>query len=513
MHNDDLVLTIDFGTQSVRALIFNAQGEILVMEKVVYSPAYFSVKPGYCEQDPLFYWEMMCQATQALRRNNPQLIDRVKGVTLACFRDCAVLLDENKKVIRPSILWLDQRLASGKKKMPFINTLLFKIVGMYGTAEMNNRRTMANWYQENEIENWQKTKYYVNISTYFTYLLTGFLKDTPSNYAGHYPIDMKRGKWFKKSHLKACVFNIPAHMLCELVPSGELIGIISEECSLQTGLPRVPFYVSGTDKGAETIGTGCLYKNMASVSYGTASTIEVTNKKYIEPTLFLPAYPAIIPNYYNMEAQVYRGYWMITWFKEQFASEENIEAHIQKLAVEEVLNKKFMEIPPGSQGLVLQPYWGPGLKRPEARGAIIGFSDAHTKIHIYRAIVEGIAFELLDSLKGIEKRQRHKVTEIRVSGGGSQSDAICQTTADIFGIPVCRVQTYETACLGVAITAFKAIGRFSTYEKAIEAMVKPQKAFIPNPEAHAQYDYLYKNVYKKMYPKLRGLYKKLRYFK
>lgn len=180
------------------------------------------------------------------------------------------------------------------------------------------------------------------------------------------------------------------------------------------------------------------------------------------------------------------------------------------MAVEEVLNERLMEIPPGSQGLVLQPYWGPGLSRPEAKGAIVGFSDYHTRIHIYRAIIEGIAYGLREALEGIEKRQHKKVKEIRVSGGGSQSDAICQITADIFGLPVSRVQTYETASLGTAILVFTAAHEFNTFEEAVENMVHTSTTFIPNIEAHRQYDYLYKHVYEKMYPRLKSVYKSVR---
>ena len=148
-----------------------------------------------------------------------------------------------------------------------------------------------------------------------------------------------------------------------------------------------------------------------------------------------------------MEVQIYRGYWMLSWFSKNFCSELIDEAKIQEMAVEELLNKELSKIPPGSDGLVLQPYWGPGLRRPLAKGGIIGFSDVHTRAHLYRAIIEGIAYALKEGLEGIEKSQKHKVKELRISGGGSQSDAICQITADVFNLPVSRVQTFETTSL------------------------------------------------------------------
>jgi sugar (pentulose or hexulose) kinase len=200
---------------------------------------------------------------------------------------------------------------------------------------------------------------------------------------------------------------------------------------------------------------------------------------------------------------------MISWFRDNFAHKETAEAMIEKMAVEEILNQQMMKIPPGSEGLVLSPYWGPGLRRPEAKGAIIGWSDVHTKVHLYRAIIEGIAFGIQEGFLGMQKRIKHKVKEIRVSGGGSQSDAICQITSDIFNLPVSRVQTNETSSLGTAIAAFLASKAFANPVEAVASMVRITKTFTPNPVAAERYRYLYKKVYSKIYPKLIHLYRDL----
>ena len=321
---------------------------------------------------------------------------------------------------------------------------------------------------------------------------------------------MKKGKWYKKSNLKYDIFNIDPILLPKLIQVGTVIGKISKEYAQATGLSEdIVVVANGTDKGSETIGTGCLTRDYASLSYGTASTVEVSNPKYIEPETFLPAYQASIPNLYNMEIQIYRGYWMVTWFKENFGTKESLEAEIQKLAVEEVLNKDLLKIAPGSEGLVLQPYWGPMLKRPLAKGTIVGFSDHHTRAHVYKAVIEGIAYGLKDGLETIEKRQHHKVKQLMVSGGGSQSDAICQITADIFGLPVSRVQTFETGSLGTAVVAFNGINHFANAEEAVQQMVHLTKTFTPNMENHDKYEFLFRKVYLQLYPRLTKLNKNL----
>lgn len=511
MKNDEkLVLAVDFGTQSLRVSIVNQKGEIKAIIKNKYNDAYFSSEPGFAEQDVNYYWMELCDATSKLKDTHPELLNKVLAMSVTTFRDSPVFLDENFNQTRPMVLWLDQRQASLKKKLPFIKSLLFSIVGMTETVHLNMKRTPAIWVQEHEPEIWEKTKYYVNFSTYINYKLLGKLIDSVANQTGHFPIHFKKGRWYKDRALKN-IFQVPNSKLATIVKQGTIMGHIDEQVSAETGIPvGIPLIAAGTDKGSEALGTGAYRRDIASISYGTASSIAVANKKYIEPELFLPAYSAPVAGLYHMEVQIYRGYWTVGWFIRQFGSDETLEARIETLATEEVLNKKMLEIPPGSQGLVLQPYWGPGLKRPEARGAIVGFSDFHTRIHIYRAIIEGIAFGLKEGLLTIEKRQHKKVKEIRVSGGGSQSDAICQITADIFGIPVKRTQTYETATIGTALVTFYYLGEFASLEEATKKMVHIEKTFYPNPKNHKKYKQIYKDVYAKLYPKLKGVYKKLR---
>lgn len=508
-----LVLTMDFGTQSVRVALINKSGEIESIVKRKYSPAYVSLEKGYAEQDPDYYYNILIECLKELAKSSKDILERIKGSTIATFRDSSVQLDKDNKPVRKSILWLDQRLAKAKEKLPFGYSALFSLVGMQDTIKLNRSRTMAHWIKENEPDVWSKTVKYVNISTYLTYKLTGELTDSCANLTGHYPINFKKRKWWGEKALKGVIFGIPNRMLFPLKQPGEVIGEISEEICKATGLPvGIKLYASGSDKACETIGLGALSKNIAAVSYGTASSIEVSNQKYHEPEPFLPAYPAAVPNWYNMEVQVYRGYWMLSWFTKNFASELIDESKIQNMAVEEILNKDLSKIPPGSDGLVLQPYWGPGLRRPLAKGGIIGFSDVHTREHLYRAIIEGIAYALKEGLDGIEKSQRHKVKEIRISGGGSQSDAICQITADIFNLPVSRVQTFETTSLGAAISTFVAIKEFSSVNEAMEAMSHKTVTFYPNPNAAEQYKELYKKVYLKIFPKLKNVYKDINKF-
>ena len=506
MSKNPLVLTLDFGTQSVRAALINKTGDIVYLSKKEYGQVSFSLKKGYAEQFADYYWENMVECLKKLTKSCDELLPDIVAMTVVTFRDSAVLLDENNKPLRPVILWMDQRLAKAEEKLPAIHRFLFKLVGMKDAIDMNRTRTAAHWIKENEPEIWKQTKKYVNISTYINFRLTGELADSPGGLTGHYPINYRKSVWYKEGAMKGRIFGIPNRMLPRIVPAGEVIGTLSQKVADEVGLPfGIKLISTGSDKGCETIGLGCLTPDVGAISYGTACTIEVSNKKFHEPEPFLPAYAAAVPGLYNLDVQVYRGYWMLKWFASEFASELEKEAEQEKESIEEILDEWLNDVSIGSDGLLLQPYWGPGLARPLAKGAMVGFSSVHTRKHMYRAIVEGIAFALREGLESIEKSQKHKVKSLRISGGGSRSDEICQITADIFGLEISRVQTIESTSLGGAIATFAAVGEFKNVQDAVNNMTKFSKTFKPNAENHKIYDKIYREAYLKIYPRLNPL--------
>jgi sugar (pentulose or hexulose) kinase len=163
-------------------------------------------------------------------------------------------------------------------------------------------------------------------------------------------------------------------------------------------------------------------------------------------------------------------------------------------------------------GLMLQPFWSPGMREPglEAKGGIIGFGDVHTRAHIYRAILEGLAYALREGRERIEKKNGVRMTLLKVSGGGSQSDLALQLTADIFNLPVERPHTYETSALGAAMDAMVGLGIHADMTTAIGKMTRVGRRFEPDPATAAIYERLYTGVYKKMYAQLQPLYKTIR---
>jgi len=508
---EKFVLSIDCGTQSLRTIIFNHKGQLLAKEKEDYEP-YVSYGPGVAEKNPELYWQSLLTCIERLKDNSPDILGQVEAITVTSMRNTGVFLDKNKEVHRASLLWLDQREAVCKKKLSPHFRAVFKLIGMTDAINQTRKQCKINWMKENEPEVWDKTAYYLQIAGFFHYKLTGKIVDSVGNQIGHLPFDYRKHEWVKNKLMYQWeVFPVERSKLTNLVESGTIIGTLTKEASLLLGLKHdTKVIAAGSDKSCETLGVGCLSEDSVSISFGTTATIQTTSKRYMEPIRFMPSYPSVVRGAFNPEIQVFRGYWMIRWFKQEFGSREAERAKALGVLPEKLLDELLNEIAPGSEGLMLQPLWKPDLKYPEGKGSIIGFSDIHTRSHIYRAIIEGINYSLIEGLHRIEKVSHKKVTKMYVSGGGSQSDAICQITADMFGISVHRGETYEASGLGAAINAFISLGKYKSYEEACYHMVRESKIFYPNKSNHMVYQKLYHKIYKKIYPRLRHLYHEMK---
>lgn len=506
---EPLVLIFDCGTQSTRAFLFNKGGEIVRQSKIDTKP-YYSKRIGYAEKNTEEYWHALVAASLALKEKAEDLWDDIISVSITTIRATYCFLDKEYRIVRPTITWLDQRLAKPEQKFPLPQRVLFKIAGMSKVALKQRRMSPSTWMKENEAKNWSSTKYFCLLSAYLNYKMSGRLCDCTASQASRLPYSYKKHKWLSKWDLTYTVYNCEREKLVELVEPGDVLGFINKSASKATGIKEgLPIIAVGGDKGCETLGVGALDSSVAAISFGTAATVQVITDKYIEPQKYMPAYNACVPGKYTPEMQIWRGYWMVSWFKDNFAVDVVEEAKSLNIRAEKLLDMKLSAIPAGSDGLMVQPYWAPELKVPEAKGTIVGFNDYHTRAHLYKAIIEGIGYALYDGLLNLEARTHNKITNISVSGGGSESDAVCQITADMFGMPVSRVQTYETSGLGAAIIAFTYMNEFDSIEDAVQSMVHYKDTFHPKKENHAVYQEYYSKIYKQIYKRLRSMYEKL----
>jgi len=510
---DHYILSLDVGTQSIRAVIIDAEGNICDIAKTPIVP-YITERPGWAEQAPEYWWQQLCATTTKLLSNPFLDKSKIIGVALTTQRGTIINLDKDGVPLRPAMVWLDQRMANKRTDFPRgVIKQGMKVMNLYDSVVHAMRQGEVNWLMQNQPEIWQKTYKYLFLSGFLNYRLTGLFKDSIGNTVGYMPFDYKKHRWSKESERNYKMFPVERNKLPDLVKNGEVLGKISAEASKQSLIPEgLPLIATASDKACEALGLGCMTPNIASLSFGTTATVQTTIDHYVEVIPFFPAYPSAIPGMFNNEIMIYRGFWMISWFKDEFGHKEVEQAKELKVEPEDLFDAMITDIPPGSMGLILQPYWSPGVRIPgtEAKGAIIGFGDIHNKAHIYRAIIEGLCYALKDGALRTERRTGVKIEKIRVAGGGSQSKNAMQITADIFNLPVEKAHTYETSALGAAIVAAVGLKLHKNYTTAIKQMWRIGDSFEPIPANRDIYDKLFNSVYLKMYKKLKPLYDEIR---
>jgi len=510
---DDLLLSLDCGTQSVRALLFDLRGNLVAKAQLRFDD-YVAREPGWLEHDAEGFWAATAQACQQLWASHGDLKPAVRGVAVTTQRGTVMPIDREGRPLHPALIWLDQRKA---QRLPTIAPwwrAAFKAAGVADTIRYFQREAEANWFADSEPALWAKTHKFLLLSGWLNYRLTGRYVDSVGAQVGYLPFDFKRQAWAHAWDWKWQALALDPALLPELFPVGATLGQISRAAAAETGIPEgLPVIAAAADKACEILGAGALTPEVGALSYGTTATVNVTTARYFEALPWVPPYPAAVPGQYSSEVQIFRGYWMVRWFKEQFGQAEQLAAEQAGIVPESLFDEMVGTVPPGSMGLMLQPFWSPGIRHPgpDAKGAVIGFGDVHTKAHLYRAILEGLAYALRDGRERIEKRGGVAVRELRVSGGGSQSDAAMQLTADIFNLPSSRPHTYETSGLGAAIDCAVGLGLHRDFDTAVAAMTRVARRFEPIQANAALYEALYSRVYRHMYERLAPLYAEIQH--
>lgn len=507
------LLAFDVGTQSARAIVFDAQGHMLASAQCAFDPAYVSPQPGWAEQDPEVYWHALAQCCDALWRGGEVTPEAISGLSLTTQRTTMVCADAGGRVLRPATLWLDQRRATRPPPLGLLWNAAFRLAGASDLVAHLQAQAKANWLAQHEPDLWRRTDKFLFLSGWLLHRMCGDFVDSAAAQVGHVPFDYRRHAWDAPSSFKWKAIAVRPSQLPRLLPPGARLGTLQPAAAGALGLPAgLPIIASAADKACEVLGCGVLEPDLAQLSFGTSATINTCQPKYVEVQRLLPAYPAAVPGHFNTEVQIFRGFWMVSWFRREFGQREEAVARERGVAVESLLEELIQSVPPGAMGLTLQPYWTPGVRNPgpEGKGAIIGFGDVHTRAHLYRAMIEGVVYGLRAGGEQIERRVGRRLRLLRVSGGGAQSDAAMQIAADVFGLPAERPDIFETSALGAAMNCAVGLGLHADYAAAARAMCRTGARFEPDPDARRTYDALYREVYLPLYPRLRTLYRRIR---
>lgn len=507
----DLIIAIDSGTQSIRAVLFDQHGTQLAIEQADYDP-YFSLEPGWTEQHTEDYWDKLCRVTRGLMDQIDVDPSRIAGIGMTSQRNTVIPMDKEGNALRPAIVWLDQRTVDVVPPLAAPLQLLVKAIGQDEQLRYARKHSKYLWIREHEPEVYRRTYKFVQATSFFVRKLTGEFRDSCSMISGIYPFDYGKLRYYTAplGFIYGALGVEKGHCV-ELYPPDKVLGRITAQAARETGLPEgLPLVVGGGDKQCELLGAGAIDPSVAEISFGTGTAMEVISYKFLKDAkMRYFTWPAAVPQAWVLESFIMRGFWMVTWFKQEFGHREALEAERRGVAPEVVLDEVIRDIPPGCQGLMLQPFWTPAVSNKYGKGAILGFGDHHTRAHIYRAIFEGICFELRRLQGIVQKKNGVPLREIRVGGGGSRSDVVVQIAADMFDLPVSRMETPEIAALGAAVDAAVGSGIYAGFEEAVAAMCHVGRTFKPDPGNHRVYTRLFNEVYKESFRALDPLYRRI----
>lgn len=501
------VLAVDVGTQSVRAIVFDREGNQIARGRKISQP-YYSLEPGWAEVPAEQFFDDSCQVIRQVLDQLGSRVDQLKAVAFTANRDNIMPLDDDGQPLRDWITWVDTRrspeaMEALKKELTGVDLAIY--LYDYAFFSMVAYRSKFNWIKYNQPDIYARAKRYVSLTGYLNLKLCGVFRDARGMQVGYVPYQAKRQDWYRiKGVFK--FLGVRRDQLPDLVAPGEEIGRITEAGHQACGLPiGLPVIASAGDKQCETLGGGGFDPSQAVISYGTMATLGTTTLHHIEDKkLKFYTFASCIPDAWNPEYSIYRGYWLVTWFCRQYAKESGFPEFLKRM------NEEVVKVPPGSNGLFVFPFWTihPGLY-PHGKGMIAGWVDRHREVDLYRAILESIAYALREGLELIEAKSRTKVKKLTVVGGGSQSDAAMQLTADIFNLPAVRLASGEVSAVGAAINAGVWAGFYDSYQEAVGVMTREEKVFWPDADNVAIYEDLYTGIYKKAYKSNEKLFKEL----
>lgn len=490
-----LVLGLDSSTTACKAIVWDCHGTPIA--KGYSTLALLAPQPAWHEQPAESWWVSM---THAIRQAVRQVDDkRLKALCIAHQRETFVPLDEHDSPLINGILWMDER---ARELLPFLEQTLGRDKFHHLTGKkLSVNLTIAKiaWIKAHRAEVFSQTRKYVDVQAFLVHRLTGSYRTGWGSADPTGLFDIQKNCW-AESLLDQ--IDIRLDQLPEVYSPGTIIGSIipaaAGACGLPVGLPVVAGIGDGQASG---LGVNITSAGDAYLSMGTSVISGTFSDQYI----FDPAFRTMtggVPGSYLLETVQLGGGYIIAWFMEKIAGQSGQDA----ANLQNFYDQAASAVPPGSAGLVVVPYWNSVLGPywdPFASGIIIGWRGFHRLPHLYRAILEGVAFEQCLGTLGVEKALGQPVKRYIAMGGGAQNDLWCQIVADITNKPVFRATTTETAALGAGILAAAAVGCFANTSEAAQEMthILPQP-IEPDAVDHDFYKRLFEYVYRPLFPAL-----------
>ena len=493
----DVLLALDSGSQSSRALLFDAQGAVLAVGRHPHAPMRHP-EEGAVEQDPYDIRDALFASAKACIDSWGGDPARIVAGALTTQRNTLLLLDGERAPLTDAVSWLDRRSASVRSEPSTALRAALRILGEDSLLPRLLGKSLPRQVRERAPDLLARTAKIAPLDAWLHFELTGRLALAPGGAAGVWPWDAG-GRTWDTSRLMLKLLGFEARWLPEVVEAGREIGRITAAAAAATGLPEgLPLFACGGDKQAEALGAGVRVGSgsVAAVSLGTASSINLPWRKPLASRRYhWILHASCEPAAWTLEYMVFRGMWTVRWFAEQFGRDLVEQAEAEGRPVEALLCDEAAGTEPGSGGVVTWPRWSPSLQNPEEVGAVLGLREVHTRGHVFRSLLEGIAFDLRRGRSILEGASGTRITELRVGGGGARSELVVQILADVMNLPVVRPDSEELAARGAALVAAVGGGLHPDMEAAVGAMVPTAPTVRPRAEVARRYDALYREVY------------------
>jgi xylulokinase len=491
-------LGIDVSTTATKALLMNSAGQVVAVATTEYP--FETPRPLWSEQHPDLWWGGAQKSIRAVLAKAGVGGEQVGGIGLTGQMHGLVLLDEAGNVLRPAILWNDQRTQAQCDEIHRVigKELFIQITGNVSLTGFTASKIL--WVKQNEPEVYAKVRHILLPKDYVRYKLTGGYTMDKADGAGTVLFDIKSRDWSPQI-LRS--LGIDPVWMPPTYEGPQVTGYVSPEAAVAIGLKvGTPVMAGGGDQAAQAVGVGAVTEGIVALTLGTSGVVFATaNGAFIEPQGRLHAFCHSVPDKWHLMGVMLSAAGSLRWYRDTFAP---------GLGYDELL-APTAEIPAGSDGLLFLPYLtGERTPHPDplARGAFVGLTVRHGMAHTTRAVLEGVAFGLKDSFELMKSAGLGQITQVRVSGGGAKSPLWRQILADVFGCELVTVNTTEGAAYGAALLAAVGVGVFSEVEAACEAAVRLTGSTLPVPERVKAYDKIYP-VYRELYPALKSSFAKL----
>ncbi len=490
------LLGLDVGTTGCKAALFSPDGNVVAScthEYPLYHP-----RPGWAEQEPEDWWSGTAGAVRELIGTSGVAPADVAAVGLSGQMHGAVLLDEHMAPVRRAIIWSDGRTTAQCREIT-------RTVGAKRLIELTGNPALEGftapkvlWVREHEPESFARARLLLLPKDYVRWRLTGVACQEISDAAGTLLFDVRRGCWSEQLLEE---LDLDRSLLPEVMGSAEIAGQVTAEAARATGLREgTPVVAGGADNACGAVGTGVVRDGLVMVSIGTSGVVlSHSSEPRIEPRGRVHTFNHSVPGAYYLMGVTQGAGFSLRWLRDvlDVRGQDGREAY-------ELMSEQAAAVSPGSDGLLFLPYLQ-GERTPHmdaaARGVFFGLSGAHTRAHLIRSVLEGVAFSLRDCFE-ILRSLGTPITQVRATGGGARSDEWLGIVASVLGVPLHRTTSAEGPAFGAALLAGVGAGLYPSIADACAATIRTTTSVEPDPDARERYERAYA-LYRELYPALR----------